>query len=166
MKIERRLLADLAPFPENPRIMSKHDMASLSDSIASFGCLEPIIVNDRTGHIVAGHQRRAVLIASGQTEHDVVIVDLDEQEEIVLNLALNRIRGDWDWVKLGDLMRQFSTDELRTKTGFSQDEIARLISGAPAFDSPGIPYSEIEQQQANGHSPEIECPNCHQRFQP
>jgi hypothetical protein len=51
--------------------------------------VQPIIVNERTGNVVGGHQRRKTLVAEGVDETDVVVVDLDVAEERALNVALN-----------------------------------------------------------------------------
>lgn len=62
-----------------------------------FGLVQPIIWNQRTGHVVGGHQRVKALEAQGATEADVVVVDLEPADEKALNLALNSaaIQGEW-----------------------------------------------------------------------
>ena len=59
MKVEYiptdQLRAMAAPY--NPRTISDHDLASLGRSMQTFGVVEPIVVNTRTGRIVGGHQR-------------------------------------------------------------------------------------------------------------
>jgi len=57
--------------------------------------VEPVIWNQKTGNVVGGHQRLKVLLDLGQTEIDCVVVDLDPQREKALNLALNKIQGEW-----------------------------------------------------------------------
>ena len=116
----------------NPRIKLKPGMVEyerLKRSIQEFGYVEPIIVNDRTGLIVGGHQRLTVLKDLGYEEVDVVHVDLDSEHEKALNIALNKISGDWDAEKLEDLLRDI---DLNTNldiefTGFSMDEINTLF---------------------------------------
>ena len=58
--------------------------------------MEPIIWNKTTGNVVGGHQRLKVLTALGYKEIDCVVVDLDEQREKALNVALNKISGEFD----------------------------------------------------------------------
>ena len=78
------------------------------------------MVNRRSGHIVGGHQRVKAAAAEGLETLPVVHVDLDEPSEKQLNLALNRISGEFDMEKLaevlGDLERAGADLEL---TGFS-----------------------------------------------
>jgi len=49
------------PAPWNPRRITAEALAGLRASIETFGDLSGIVVNDTTGHIVCGHQRRQVL---------------------------------------------------------------------------------------------------------
>ena len=49
------------PAPYNPRTISPAALAGLRVSLRTFGDLSGFVVNDRTGHVVCGHQRRIVL---------------------------------------------------------------------------------------------------------
>lgn len=83
----------------NPRKDLKpgdREYEKLKRSIAEFGYVEPVIWNRQTGNVVGGHQRLKVLVDLGQREIDCVVVDLDLQQEKALNIALNKIQGDWD----------------------------------------------------------------------
>ena len=88
---ERRVmkLADLKPAPYNPRTMSEYAFKGLAKSIEQFGLVEPIILNERSGNVVGGHQRLKVLESMSVTETEVVVVDLAEEEERTLNITLN-----------------------------------------------------------------------------
>jgi len=56
-------------------------------------------------------------------------VDLDEAKEKALNLALNKIQGDWDLPKLKDLLQELDTGELDMElTGFDSKEIEELMT--------------------------------------
>ncbi|MGR6127864.1 site-specific DNA-methyltransferase [Paenibacillus sp. SER-28] len=69
----------------------------LKASIESFGYVEPIVWNERTGNMVGGHQRHKIMVNElGHTELTVSVVDLDDQQEKLLNLALNKVGGSWD----------------------------------------------------------------------
>ena len=75
----------------------------LKRSIEEFGYVEPVIWNKRTGNIVGGHQRFKVLTALGETEIECVVVDMDTDKEKALNVALNKIGGEFDIPLLTDL---------------------------------------------------------------
>ncbi len=87
--IETKSLRELAPAPYNPRQISPEALAGLRGSVERFGLVEPIVFNRRTGRVVGGHQRLKVLEAMGETQTQVVVVDLPEAEEKALNVALN-----------------------------------------------------------------------------
>jgi ParB-like chromosome segregation protein Spo0J len=159
MKIVRKKLFEIQPAYWNPRTMSADDRRKLINSIEQFGLVEPIVWNERTGHIVAGHQRRDALLEIGQeTETDMVVVDLPPEEEKALNLALNRIRGQWDFGKLVEIASGFSTDELRMKTGFDPHEIAQL-TGIPMSVRAGEPIRVSAEKT-------VTCPKCGYVFVP
>ena len=115
----------------------------LARSMTKFGCVEPIIWNERTGNVVGGHQRLKVLIAAGETELDVSVVTLSAEDEKALNLALNKIAGVWDDEALSQLLQELAetagVDE--TLTGFDPgelDELLESLSGVTAgFALPG-----------------------------
>ena len=57
-------------------------------------------------------------------------VDLDEAQEKQLNLALNRIHGEFDVEKLADVLKELELAGVDLDlTGFSQSEIDDLIRG-------------------------------------
>ena len=106
LRTERRKLADLKAAEYNPRKALTPDDAEyqkIRRSIEEFGYVDPIIINE-DGTIIGGHQRATVLKDLGYQEVDVVVVALDKQREKALNIALNKITGEWDEVKLKDLL--------------------------------------------------------------
>ncbi len=120
-EIERRTmpLAELTPFPRNPRRISRAALEGLRRSIERFGLVQEIVVNRRTGHIVGGHQRVEALRDAGHTEAPVALVDLDEHEEMALNVALNNpgITGEFTDAVTGIL------SELETNLPDAFDEL-------------------------------------------
>lgn len=135
MKIDKQSVDKLLKAPYNPRKELKPgdvEYTKLKNSIEKFGYVEPIIVNDRTGYIVGGHQRLSVLKDLGYTEVEVVHVDLDDAHEKALNIALNKVSGDWDADKLEDLLRDININsDLDIKfTGFDLDELETMFNGA------------------------------------
>ena len=91
--------------------------------------MEPIVWNKQTGNIVGGHQRLKILQDQGHTEIECVVVDLDETEEKALNVALNKVSGEWDLPKLADLISELDNGIFDiTLTGFDAAEIEDLFS--------------------------------------
>ncbi|MBX3316163.1 MAG: DNA modification methylase [Phycisphaeraceae bacterium] len=133
MQLRRVAIPALTPAPYNPRVEltpSHPTFEKLRRSIETFGTVEPIVWNRRTGHVVGGHQRLSVLKHLGHTHVDVVVVDLDVPQEKTLNLALNRIVGDWDEGKLAELLQDLTTDPALDigLTGFDSAEIDHVLA--------------------------------------
>ncbi len=137
-------ISKLNAAPYNPRIHLMPGMAEyekLKNSIIEFGNVEPIVWNERTGNVVGGHQRLTVLIDLGYKEVPCSVVDLDEAEEKLLNIALNKIKGAWDYDKLEELLSGFDY-EVASISGFSEDEIVVLLASNEDIDSDDEDYSE------------------------
>ena len=138
MEIRKMPVAEIDPAYYNPRKDLKPgdpEYEKLKRSMQEFGYVEPIVWNKRTGNIVGGHQRYKVLLDMGVQEVDCVVVDLDETKEKVLNLALNKIQGDWDYPKLKDLLLELDTGEFDLElTGFDMDEIEDLMTQFAPID--------------------------------
>lgn len=73
----------------NPRVISDESKAGLSLCVDKFGYLQPIIFNTRTERIVSGHQRIDLLYEKGFEKAQVTVVDLSEELEKELNIAMN-----------------------------------------------------------------------------
>jgi len=82
-------LARLVEAPYNPRAIDDDALHGLTASLDRFGVVQEIVANERTGHIVGGHQRVKALRARGVVDVPVVWVDLSDDEERALNVALN-----------------------------------------------------------------------------
>ena len=131
MVIENKNTADLLPADYNPRKNLKPGDAEyekLKRSIEQFGYVEPVIWNKTTGRVVGGHQRLKVLIDMGITEVECVVVEMDESKEKALNVALNKISGDWDKDKLALLIADLQGEDFDVSlTGFEPAEIDALF---------------------------------------
>lgn len=141
MEIVKMKLSDLNPAAYNPRkALRPGDPAyeKLKSSILSFGNVEPIVWNRSTGNVVGGHQRLRVLLDLGAIESEVSIVDLSATDEKRLNIALNKITGEWDDEKLMVLLSDITATGADTfPTGFDDQELANLfadLSKASAHD--------------------------------
>ncbi len=132
MNIQKMKIDKLLPSAYNPRKdLSEDDKEyqKLKRSIQEFGYVEPIIWNKKTGLVVGGHQRIKVLKDLGWDEIDVVIIDIDDTKEKALNIALNKISGEWEFSKLKDLLEELDTGEIDLEiTGFDMEEIEDLMT--------------------------------------
>ena len=126
----RKRLADLKEAEYNPRKKLRPEdpeYQKIARSIETFGYCDPIIIN-QDGTIIGGHQRRQVLMDYGYEEADCVIVSLNKQEEKALNVALNKITGEWDEGKLKDLLVDLDLGSFDISlTGFDRNEVEDLV---------------------------------------
>lgn len=131
MQIEKLKTKLLIPAEYNPRKDLKPGDAEydkLKHSIEEFGYVEPIIWNKTTSHVVGGHQRLKVLLDMGITEVECVIIEMDEEKEKALNIALNKISGDWDNDKLLLLIEDLQGADFDVSlTGFEPAELDALF---------------------------------------
>lgn len=131
MIFEKKNTADLLPADYNPRKDLKpgdEEYEKLKRSIEQFGYVEPVIWNKTTGRVVGGHQRLKVLMDMGLSEVDCVVVEMEEEKEKALNIALNKISGDWDKDKLALLIADLQGADFDVSlTGFEPAEIDDLF---------------------------------------
>ncbi|MCK9362111.1 MAG: site-specific DNA-methyltransferase [Syntrophales bacterium] len=131
MQFRTMKFADLIPADYNPRKALKpgdREYEKLRRSLEEFGCVDPLVWNLRTGRIVGGHQRLTVMLDLGWTEGDVSVVDLPEEKEKALNIALNKISGEWDMDRLRELLVDLEASDLDvTLTGFDTEELADIM---------------------------------------
>lgn len=79
----------------NPRHIDEEAKRRLRNVIKANGLVRPIVVNERTMHIVSGHQRIAILDSLERRkdyELDVAFVDMDEKVEREQNV-FNKFQG-------------------------------------------------------------------------
>lgn len=120
-------IAELKPAPYNPREISRHDFEALKRSIQEFGFVDPVIVN-KDNSIIGGHQRVDAARELGIDAVPVVYVEVGDEQAKILNLALNRISGEWDKEKLKNLFSELSSLSLDLGlTGFTSEEVSTLL---------------------------------------
>ncbi|WP_418791753.1 site-specific DNA-methyltransferase [Phosphitispora sp. TUW77] len=131
MQIEKLKTELLIPADYNPRKDLKPgdpEYEKLKRSIEQFGYVEPVIWNKTTAHVVGGHQRLKVLLDMGITEVECVVIEMNEEKEKALNIALNKISGDWDKDKLMLLIADLQGADFDVSlTGFEPAELDALF---------------------------------------
>lgn len=131
MQFKKLPIKDLIPASYNPRKALKPGDAEyekIKNSINEFGYVDPVIVNaDMT--IIGGHQRVTVLQDLGFDEIDCIIIDIDKTKEKALNIALNKITGEWNKELLADLIKDLQDSDFDVAfTGFEPPEIEQLFN--------------------------------------
>ena len=131
MEIRKVPISLLNAAPYNPRKdlqPGDPEYQKIARSIEKYGCVEPIIWNEKTGNVIGGHQRLKVLVTTGAVEVDVSVVQLSLEDEKALNLALNKISGQWDNEKLSAVLQDLSAGFDVEVTGFDQHEVDALVA--------------------------------------
>lgn len=131
MEIKELPLKELKPAAYNPRKKLKKgdkEYEKIKQSLLKFGYVDPIIVNkDMT--VIGGHQRLTVLKDLDYETAKCVIVDLPKEDEKALNIALNKITGQWDDALLADLLLDLQESDFNLDlTGFEPPEIDDILS--------------------------------------
>jgi hypothetical protein len=133
----------LVPAPYNPRrVLRPTDKAyrKLEASIREFGLVEPIIWNERTGHVVGGHARLAILKSIGMTEVPVSVVHLSDARERALNVVLNNqeAQSHYDPSRLAEVLEALKDTSELDLTGFDSNALPPLQLRPFAGHQPAI----------------------------
>ena len=131
MEIKELPLKELKPAAYNPRKKLKKgdkEYEKIKQSLLKFGYVDPIIVNEDLT-VIGGHQRLTVLKDFDYETAKCVIVDLPKEDEKALNIALNKITGQWDEALLADLLLDLQESDFNLDlTGFEPPEIDDILS--------------------------------------
>ena len=170
-RIEYMPLADVVPAARNPK---EHDGAGIRRSIDRFGVAEVVLLDERTGRLVAGHGRIEALAEMERDETidtppDGVVLGEDgawtvpvvrgwssrsDAEAEAYLVASNRLaeRGGADERALAELLEELADQQLLDVTGYEQADLDALLDsvGGQLDDLPG--ELEPEQQGNEGES--------------
>ena len=131
MEIKELPLKELKPVAYNPRKKLKKgdkEYEKIKQSLLKFGYVDPIIVNEDLT-VIGGHQRLTVLKDLDYETAKCVIVKLSKEDEKALNIALNKITGQWDDALLADLLLDLQESDFNLDlTGFEPPEIDNILS--------------------------------------
>jgi hypothetical protein len=162
---------DVVPMPDNPRTISDRALSGLEASLSRFGYVEPIVWNERTGHIVGGHQRFSILKGNGVTEAMMVVANISAEEEMAANLTLNnpKIEGTWSDSALS-LVSQVEEADDQLFRALNMDELKESLRKGPVKDDMDSSQTGIEVEgddvvRGGGEdNKDTECPCCKYRW--
>lgn len=138
--------------PKNPRLIDEKAQKNLRNKMREVGLLQPLIVNQRTGYLLGGHQRLAVLdkeerYQDGRNDYelDVSVVDIDEKAELEMLVFLNNpsAQGTWDKDLLAELNINLgiSFDGM----GFDKLDVDLMFDGDSRFSTLFEDTAEVKQ---------------------
>ena len=154
MKTQIIKLSEIKPAEYNPRVTlteKDHEYKALAASIEDNGLVLPLVVNLRDGILISGHQRLNVLLASGETETEAVVVDIDPAQAKALCIAMNKLDGEWDNGSLADLLQELQ-DECADlmDTGFTSHEIDALLGDLGDAEDEEPPTTDKKKDDKEG----------------
>lgn len=120
-------LSDIEPRPDQPRKQFESEsLASLADSIAENGVLQPLLVRaegDGFYQIIAGERRWRASKMAGLTEVPAIITDADDKKAFELAIIENIQRENLNAIEEAAAIR-----DLMTEYGLTQEEVSTRIS--------------------------------------
>ena len=133
MKTKQIPISSIKLADYNPRVdLKPGDEAydKIKRSLQSFGLVEPLVWNEHNGVLIGGHQRLKVLKDMGASKVDVSVVNIkDPKKERALNIALNSVQGEFDDLRLAELLQGIKGDGFNlADTGLDDREIDRLLA--------------------------------------
>lgn len=163
MELKKQKIGDLKIATYNPRKeLNEKDKEyqKIKNSIIEFGYVAPIIINaDKT--VISGHQRIKVLKDLGYEEIDCIVVNFDKNKEKLLNIALNKISGEWDYQKLESIFNELDENNIDLLiTGFDEKEINKLIKETEETEETMNENTEIDLDDFNDDKFQCKCPKC------
>lgn len=151
--VEYVRLDDIERAPRNPKA---HSSADIKRSIDHHGMGELLLLDERTGRLVAGHGRLDALmelhrdgrrLPGGLKADDdgmwmVPVVrgwesksDEDAEAYLVASNALTT-KGGWDDRDLVEMLGDLQQADVLTLTGYSDDDLAKMIQALDGQDTP------------------------------
>ncbi len=153
-------ISELKRSEYNPRKITQQELKKLERSIKEFGFVVPVVINenpDRKNIVISGHQRIKVAEQLGMKEVPFLAVNLDLTKERALNLALNKISGEFEEEQLTDLLMKIEeeNEDLLSLTGFNTEEVNYLL-GLKEREKEDIFASSAEDVYETGNKHGIE----------
>ena len=92
--------------------------------------MPPALTSSWDHVVVGGHRRLVAARRLGYKTVPVIFVDLSPEQSHLLNLALNKISGDWDEQLLARMLADLQANAVDLSvSGFGAEEISRLLKG-------------------------------------
>jgi DNA modification methylase len=161
VRVEYMPLLALRGTPGNPKA---HDLGGIKASIQRFGFTSPMLMNEVTGRIIAGHGRIEALILlrfSGVRTPDRIreidgewyvpvlrgVSFRNEAEAKAYLLGDNKLSelGGWNDAALAEMLREITADlggddlgKMLAGTGFDEKELAALMRGMEGDGAPKV----------------------------
>lgn len=140
----------------NPRTITLEQREKLAASLKEFGLVNSFVWNSRTGNLVSGHQRIAIIDLLSETAADysltVDVVDIDEDREKALNIILNapQAQGEYEESVLAALLAEldgkleFDLAAIFRDAEADRKRLLKELAGEPEKKPAGGPVARLE----------------------
>jgi len=130
VEVENVDIDSLHPNPANPRRIGERELEALTRSLQAFGFVQPVLARKGDSVVIGGHQRLLAARRLGWKTVPVIFLDLSVEQSRLLNLALNKISGEWDTELLARMLADLKPieDIDLSLSGFSEEELGRLLT--------------------------------------
>jgi len=176
IRIEYMALSQIALALRNPK---DHDVDAVGQSIRRFGFVAPIVLDENTGRLVAGHGRLETLQRAkdaGEEPPDRIVEKAgewlvpvvrgvsfaDEQEAEAYLVADNRLveLGGWTERELAEILQDHASNERGlTATGYDQRDLDEILARI-ALPTPPDQFKNFDENIETNH----ECPKCNYKW--
>lgn len=182
IRVELVPLSQVQAWPRNPK---KHDEPGLDASLERFGFVNPLVLDEASGKLVAGHGRLEALkrrleagkppparveLQKGEWCVPVLMgVSFSSEEEAeAYLLADNRLTelGGWDQVALADMLRRPADEKAVLEgTGFSDEQADRLLRTYKPPEEASFQEFDESVAEKPEHFGKVTC-ECGHQFNP
>ena len=132
LQIIQVLIDELHLDPANPHKIGDSEPDALTRSLREFGFVQPGIARHDDHIVVGGHQRLVAARRIGLKTVPVIFVDLSPEQSHLLDLALNKISGDWDDQLLARMLADLQANAVDLDvSGFGADEMELRYCSVP-----------------------------------
>jgi len=136
----------------NPRQRNEEEMVQLKKSLSIFGQVDSLVINrqkERNGIIIGGNMRVDAMKELGWTHARTTSVNLNIEQEMQLNIRLNKNTGRWDYEVM---YSHFQTDDL-LNWGFQDWEL---------YNEKGLDnfFGEDDNKTDDNKDEPVICPHC------
>lgn len=183
IRVDYVLLSDVQRWPRNPK---RHDEPALEASMGRFGYTQPILLDEKSGKLVAGHGRLEMLSAlkaagkpapkriverAGEWYVPVIrgVSFENEQEAEAYLLADNKLveGGGWDEAEVAEILRDLAKSSedatlAYSGIGYSDQDVARILRLLP--QAPENVSFNAYGEEAAADVAMVECPQCKHKF--
>lgn len=138
----------LVPHPDNPR---KGDVPAIAASIKAHGFYGALVVQQSTGHVLAGNHRLLAAQQVGLPEVPVVWLDCDDTTARRILLVDNRAneRATWDFEQLAQVLGELQAeDDDLAGLGWDEHELEALLGAE--WNPPAASGEDFDEYEERG----------------